>query len=96
MHSEWVSGLILRPMMDAGYTAWREGTRVGIVGYEDGELVVEADDLRVRTALVDRMVADLRAAGIMEPCESSSQGPRARSDAHSSGFFSTQDTKSAA
>ena len=30
MHSEWIDGVILRPMMDAGYTAWREGERLGI------------------------------------------------------------------
>lgn len=65
MHSEWVEGLVLRPLMDAGYTAWRDGRRVGIVRYVDEELRVEADDLRTRTALVERMTDDLRAAGLL-------------------------------
>jgi len=31
MHSEWIDGVILRPMMDAGYTAWRGGERLGLL-----------------------------------------------------------------
>ncbi len=85
MHAEWVDGLVLRPLMDAGYTAWRDGRRVGIVRYLDGELRVEAGDLRTRTALVERMTADLRAAGLMREPESSSPAPPLE-----------QDTKSAA
>jgi hypothetical protein len=69
MHAEWVDGLVLRPLMDAGYTGWRDGHRVGIVRYVDGELRVEAGDLRTRTALVERMTADLRAAGLMRERE---------------------------
>jgi hypothetical protein len=66
MHSEWVDGLVLRPLMDAGYTAWRDGRRVGVARFADGELQVEADDLRTRTALVERLSADLRAAGLLD------------------------------
>ena len=48
MHSEWIDGVILRPMMDAGYTAWREGDRLG-VGYLVGDTIeVESGDARVR------------------------------------------------
>ena len=75
MHSEWLDGLVLRPLMDAGYTAWRDGRRVGIVRFVDGELLVEAGDLRTRTALVERMSADLRAAGLMRAPEPPSQLP---------------------
>ena len=64
MHSEWIDGLVLRPLMDAGYTAWHDGRRVGIARYVDGKLQVEADELRTRTALVERLYADLRAAGL--------------------------------
>ena len=96
MHSEWLHGLVLRPLMDAGYTAWREGRRVGIVRFADGELQVEADDLRTRTALVERLCADLRVAVIMDGCESSSQARPARSAGHWFGSSSEQDTKSAA
>jgi hypothetical protein len=69
MHAEWIDGLVLRPLMDAGYTAWRDGRRVGLVRYVDGELQVEAGDLRTRTSLVERMTADLRAAGRMREAE---------------------------
>jgi hypothetical protein len=81
MHSEWVEGLVLRPLMDAGYTAWRDGRRVGIVRYADGELRVEADDLRTRTALVERMTADLRAAGLMHEAEVTSPAAPLEQDA---------------
>ena len=64
MHSEWKDGLVLRPMMDAGYTAWRDGRRVGVAELVDGAIVVEADDLKARFALVERLEADARAAGI--------------------------------
>jgi hypothetical protein len=64
MHSEYIHGVILRPLMDAGYTAWRRAERVGVVRFVDGEIVVEADDDRVRAILVDRLEADARAAGI--------------------------------
>ena len=80
MHSEWVDGLVLRPLMDAGYTAWRDGRRVGIVRFADGELQVEAGALRTRTALVERMTADLRAAGLMQEPESPSEAPLLQPD----------------
>jgi hypothetical protein len=80
MHSEWLDGLVLRPLMDAGYTAWRDGRRVGIVRFVDGELRVEAGDLRTRTVLVERMTADLRAAGLLREPESPSAAPPARPD----------------
>ena len=64
MHSEYVDGLVLRPLMDAGYTAWRDGARLGIVRYADGEVVVDAADEWVRAVLVQRLEADLRAAGV--------------------------------
>jgi hypothetical protein len=64
MHSEWIDGVILRPMMDAGYTAWRDGERLG-VGYLVADTIeVEADDARVRELLHQRLAADARAAGI--------------------------------
>jgi hypothetical protein len=75
MHSEWVDGLVLRPLMDAGYTAWRDGRRVGIARFVDGELRVEAGDLRTRTALVERLSADLRAAGLMQAPEAPPEAP---------------------
>jgi hypothetical protein len=62
MHSEYVSGLVLRPLMDAGYTAWRDGERLGIVRLVDDEIVAEGDPW-VRAVLVQRLEADLRAAG---------------------------------
>jgi hypothetical protein len=96
MHSEYVEGLVLRPLMDAGYTAWRDGRRVGIARYVDRGLEVEADDLRTRTALVERLTADLRAAGIMARCESSSPGRPAQSGGRSSGSSSPRGTRSAA
>jgi hypothetical protein len=64
MHSEYVEGFLLRPMMDAGYTAWLDGRRIGIVQLEDGEVVVEGETALVRGVLVRRLEADLRAAGI--------------------------------
>jgi hypothetical protein len=64
MHSEWIDGLVLRPMMDAGYTAWRDGRRVGVARLVDGELRVEADDAKARYARLVRLEADARAAGI--------------------------------
>ena len=64
MHSEWIDGLVLRPMMDAGYTAWRDGRRVGIAQLVGGELRVEADEAKARYALLVRLEADARAAGI--------------------------------
>jgi len=64
MHSEYVEGFLLRPMMDAGYTAWLDGRRVGIVTFSDGEVAVEGESAAVRGVLVRRLEADLRAAGI--------------------------------
>ena len=64
MHSEWIDGVILRPMMDAGYTAWRDGERVGVGGLVVDTIEVEADDARVRELLHQRLAADARAAGI--------------------------------
>jgi len=64
MHSEWTDGLVLRPMMDAGYTAWRDGRRVGVAQLVDGAITVEADDAKARYALLARLEADARAAGI--------------------------------
>jgi hypothetical protein len=64
MHSEWTDGLVLRPMMDAGYTAWRDGRRVGVAQLVDGVLSVEADDAKARYALLVRLESDARAAGI--------------------------------
>ena len=64
MHSEWIDGVILRPMMDAGYTAWRDGERLG-AGYLIVDTIeVDADDARVRELLHQRLAADARAAGI--------------------------------
>jgi hypothetical protein len=64
MHSEWIDGLIVRPMMDAGYTAWRDGRRVGIAQLVVDRIEVDAEDARVRRVLVERLEADARAAGI--------------------------------
>ena len=64
MHSEWTNGLVLRPMMDAGYTAWRGGRRVGIAQIAGGAITVAADDAQARYALLERLEADARAAGI--------------------------------
>jgi hypothetical protein len=61
--------------MDAGYTAWRDGRRVGVARFVDGELRVEAGDLRTRTALVERLSADLRAAGLLQGREAGSGTP---------------------
>ena len=46
------------------YTAWRDGHRVGVARLVDGELRVEADDAKARYALLVRLEADARAAGI--------------------------------
>ena len=71
MHSEWIDGVILRPMMDAGYTAWRDGERVG-AGYLIADTIeVEAGDARVRELLHQRLAADARAAGIQLRIEAS-------------------------
>lgn len=67
MHSEYVEGFLLRPMMDAGYTAWLDGRRIGIVRFEDGEVVVEGESPLVRGVLRRRLEADLRAAGLGVP-----------------------------
>ena len=64
MHSEYVKGIVLRPLMDAGYTAWRGGERLGIAHLVEGEIEVSAEDPRVRALLVERLEADARAAGI--------------------------------
>jgi hypothetical protein len=64
MHSEYLDGLILRPLMDAGYTAWRDGRRVGTVRFVDGQVEVHADDDVARLRLVHRLEEDLRAAGV--------------------------------
>ena len=64
MQSEYIEGFLLRPMMDAGYTAWLDGRRIGVVRFEDGELAVEGESAAVRGVLVRRLEADLRAAGI--------------------------------
>jgi hypothetical protein len=64
MHSEWIDGVVLRPMMDAGYTAWRDGERLGIGRLVVDSIEVDAADLRVRELLHQRLAADARAAGI--------------------------------
>ncbi len=64
MHSEWVDGVILRPMMDAGYTAWRDGERVGIARLVVDTIEVEADERRIQRLLYRRVAAEARAAGI--------------------------------
>jgi hypothetical protein len=71
MHSEWIDGVILRPMMDAGYTAWRDGERLGVGYLVADTLEVEADDPRVRELLHQRLAADARAAGIALRIEAS-------------------------
>src|SRR5947199_6398829 len=86
MHSEFVDGLVLRPMMDAGYTAWQGGERLGLARLEGDEIVVDAHDPFVERVLRERLEADLRAAGItLRGCGSSSQAPRARLGARSAG-----------
>ena len=50
--------------MDAGYTAWRDGRRVGIAQLVEGAVTVEADDAKARYALLERLEADARAAGV--------------------------------
>lgn len=67
MHSEFSEGFLLRPMMDAGYTAWLDGRRIGSAVFDDGEIVVEGESELVRRVLVRRLEADLRAAGIGLP-----------------------------
>jgi hypothetical protein len=58
-------------MMDAGYTAWRDGERLG-VGYLVVDTIdVEADDPHVRELLHQRLAADARAAGIALRIEAS-------------------------
>jgi len=64
MQSEFIQGFLLRPMMDAGYTAWLDGRRIGVATFEDGEIAVEGESQAVRGVLVRRLEADLRAAGI--------------------------------
>jgi hypothetical protein len=64
MHSEWIDGVILRPLMDAGYTAWRDGDRVGVAHLVEDRIEVESDDARVGELLRRRLEADARAAGI--------------------------------
>lgn len=64
MHSEWIDGVILRPMMDAGYTAWRDGERLGVGRLVVDTIEVEAADAQVRELLHQRLAADARAAGI--------------------------------
>jgi hypothetical protein len=81
MHSEWVDGVILRPMMDAGYTAWRDGERVGVGRLNVDTIEVEAHDPRVREMLHQRLAADARAAGIplrVEAYESASSPSESR------------------
>jgi hypothetical protein len=95
MHSEFVAGLTIRPLMDAGYTAWRDGQRVGIVRLLDGSIVVDAADRGVERVLVDRLAADLRLLRL-PVCVSSSREQPERSDGRSSGSFWQRDTKSAA
>jgi len=67
MHSEFVDGLVLRPMMDAGYTAWRGRDRLGMAQLVEGEVVVDAHDPFVARILRERLEADLRAAGLLGP-----------------------------
>ena len=95
MHSEFIEGLTLRPLMDAGYTAWRDGERVGIVGLVDGKAVVETCDRKIARVLIDRLASDLRLLKL-PVCVSSSQEQPARSAARSFGGFWQRDTKSAA
>jgi hypothetical protein len=81
MHSEWIDGVILRPMMDAGYTAWREGERIGIGYLVEDTIEVDADDPGVRELLHQRLAADARAAGIhlrIEASESASSPSESR------------------
>ena len=81
MHSEWIDGVILRPMMDAGYTAWRDGERLGIGQLVEDTIDVEAADPRVRELLHQRLAADARAAGIhlrIEASESASSPSESR------------------
>jgi hypothetical protein len=81
MHSEWIDGVILRPLMDAGYTAWLDGDRVGIARLVVDTIGVDAQDERVRELLHQRIAADARAAGIplrVEACESASSPSESR------------------
>jgi hypothetical protein len=81
MHSEWIEGVVLRPLMDAGYTAWLNGERVG-VGHLVGDTIeVEAADEHVRELLHQRIAADARAAGIplrVQACEPASSPSESR------------------
>ena len=81
MHSEWIGGVILRPLMDAGYTAWRDGERLGIARLVEDTIKVEADDPHVRELLHQRLAADARAAGIHLRIEAS-ESPGASEPAH--------------
>ena len=78
MHSEWVNGVILRPMMDAGYTAWREGERLGVGYLVVDTIEVEADDPHVRELLHQRLAADARAAGMHLRIEASASPSESR------------------
>ena len=95
MHSEWIDGVILRPMMDAGYSAWRDGERLGVGRLIVDTIEVEADDPRVHELLHQRLAADARAAGIAlriegsasasSPSESRISRALGRSTRHSAG-----------
>jgi hypothetical protein len=95
MHSEWIDGVILRPMMDAGYSAWRDGERLGVGRLIVDTIEVEADDPRVHELLHQRLAADARAAGIAlrieasasasSPSESRISRAPGRSTRHSAG-----------
>ena len=81
MHSEWIDGVTVRPTMDAGYTAWRDGVRVGIAELVVDTIEVTADDSRVRELLHQRLLADARAAGVplrVEAYESASSPSESR------------------
>jgi hypothetical protein len=81
MHSEWIDGVVLRPLMDAGYTAWLDGDRVGIGRLVVDTIEVDAEDERVRELLHQRIAADARAAGIplrVQACESASSPSESR------------------
>jgi hypothetical protein len=71
MHSQWIDGVILRPMMDAGYTAWRDGERLGVGYLVVDTIEVEAAEPHVRELLHQRLAADARAAGIALRIEAS-------------------------
>jgi hypothetical protein len=50
--------------MDAGYTAWRGGERVGVAHLVEDTIEIEAADPRVGAVLRRRLEDDARAAGI--------------------------------